>query len=570
MLSISPLPRFSLRRTALAALLAVVGWAGVVRAQPDAVDALRQALKMTGSQPEVRAEAMQRAVDALHGIPDLRRALVLPEWRDEDIDAPVAEIDRRLRTAVQRKFEQEVRSLLSRGDATSRVAVADMLADIGVSVHGVGSAKSLAHCFSSDLARLIAEGTPPVRTAAARALGQINPDLSVAVPALSGMLGAAEESQRQAAAASLSSLMQVAGRLAARGHDPSAVAGSRRDFVAVGRAVLPVVSRALSDASPLVRSKGIETIGWAVAGANTLVPERQAPEIIGAEPDFGELKEEQAEWQPLLVALKDLGPALPRALGDPDPNVRALTRRACEVLAELHLRLEKQKAHLPVAGVPGENDPLLAALRPALLTLAEGITDPDPRVRKSTLNVLEMLGPTAVPAAPALVKALGDPDRFIRWSAARTLGNIAPQAAAQAVPALVAMLSDPDGDLRLAAVAALEHYGSAALPAVPALVQTLRPDEAVELRVAVIHVLEQIGTPCAPVAVPALGNALTDADPRIRQAAARGLGRFGGAARDAVEALRAARTDSSMDVQQAATEALLQIAEPANSPAPKD
>src|SRR5262249_49067589 len=70
-----------------------------------------------------------------------------------------------------------------------------------------------------------------------------------------------------------------------------------------------------------------------------------------------------------------------------------------------------------------------------------GLSDPDFRVRLVSIDVLEIRGTAAVPAIPALVKALRDPNKFVRWSAARTLGKLAPRQADEVVPALMRLLN---------------------------------------------------------------------------------------------------------------------------------
>ena len=58
-----------------------------------------------------------------------------------------------------------------------------------------------------------------------------------------------------------------------------------------------------------------------------------------------------------------------------------------------------------------------------MLDLAAGLMDPNPRSRLAAVEALETLGDAARPVAPALVRSLQDPDRFVRWAAARTLGK---------------------------------------------------------------------------------------------------------------------------------------------------
>jgi HEAT repeat protein len=203
-------------------------------------------------------------------------------------------------------------------------------------------------------------------------------------------------------------------------------------------------------------------------------------------------------------------------------------------------------------------DVLMEGLQGTVQALATGLSDTDVRARRGAMDVLEALGPAAAVAAPALVKALGDSDPFIRWAAARTMGKISPVAAVTAVPGLAGLLADLDLDVRLAAATALERYGPAAKGALPELTRAMRASDA-ELRTAAIGAVGAVGANEGRSAIPALIEALSDTDPRVRQMAAKTLGKFGTAARGAVESLNLALEDSDTDVQKAASEALLNI-----------
>jgi HEAT repeat protein len=83
-----------------------------------------------------------------------------------------------------------------------------------------------------------------------------------------------------------------------------------------------------------------------------------------------------------------------------------------------------------------------------------------------------------------------------------------------------------------------------------------------ELRVAAMRAAGAVGGVESQVAIPALAERLSDTDIRVRLMAAQVLGKFGPAARDAVDALNQALQDSNADVQRAAGEALLKIKRP--------
>jgi HEAT repeat protein len=206
-------------------------------------------------------------------------------------------------------------------------------------------------------------------------------------------------------------------------------------------------------------------------------------------------------------------------------------------------------------------DPLAEGLRGTVQALAAGMSDPDPRARRAAIDVLEGLGGAAAPAAGSLVSALTDPDQFVRWAAARTLGKIGPVETETSVPALAHLLTDPDLDLRIAAATALERYGIAAKASVADLVKSAGEGDA-ELRVAAIRALGAVGTQDLAAVVPAVRAALANPDSRVKITAAQVIGGFGPAARECSDPLRTMLRDSNPEVQKAASEALLSIVQP--------
>jgi HEAT repeat protein len=99
------------------------------------------------------------------------------------------------------------------------------------------------------------------------------------------------------------------------------------------------------------------------------------------------------------------------------------------------------------------------------------------------------------------------------------------------------------------------------------LISDLKSPQAPELdRVAAVRLLPQHKGDATRV-VPALIEALKDAEDDVRWSAAIGLGYFGDQAKDAVPALQAARNDSDIRVREAAGAALSRI-DPTRFPAP--
>ena len=215
--------------------------------------------------------------------------------------------------------------------------------------------------------------------------------------------------------------------------------------------------------------------------------------------------------------------------------------------------------------------------RRRFLLLAEATAAGDSRTKRTAIEVLEMLGPAAAPAAPALVASLADGDRFVRWSAVRALRNIGPIAARCATAPLACVVEDDDVDVRLAAAAALEQFAPAAsarrascrpptfrVSSAPRRERPFRrycePSTAMTWKCVSPRSVPSAGLAPRQAPLPTLKDVFRDPNPRIRQAAAETMGMIATpTARDAVESLRALTRDEDANVRKAASEALLRI-----------
>ena len=98
----------------------------------------------------------------------------------------------------------------------------------------------------------------------------------------------------------------------------------------------------------------------------------------------------------------------------------------------------------------------------ALGLLVGALDDPSPRVRESALAGLWWLGPRGREAVPKIVARLNDPDRWVRFAAARALGRVLgprPADADEALAAVARALDDADPGVRLAAAETLVETG---------------------------------------------------------------------------------------------------------------
>jgi HEAT repeat protein len=185
-----------------------------------------------------------------------------------------------------------------------------------------------------------------------------------------------------------------------------------------------------------------------------------------------------------------------RGLADPDPRVR---RVAVEVLGDL--RSEEGAAPLMAALRDVDADIRAGAIRSlaaigvpeARDAILDGLADPDPAVRIAAVDAIAER-PADVPTAARLRPLLRDPD---------------PRASARAAGVLLAADDDPEASEVLAALAA-----------------DPRPEARVEAFAAIAR--SHAGSPTALI------DALGDASPAVRDAAARAIGGWGAAATPAL------------------------------------
>ncbi|MFJ5029006.1 fumarate reductase/succinate dehydrogenase flavoprotein subunit [Streptomyces sp. NPDC088560] len=268
----------------------------------------------------------------------------------------------------------------------------------------------------------------------------------------------------------------------------------------------------LTDSDPAVRRT-------AVAVLTETVPSGGGLALAGAlaDPDAGVRAAAAASLRELVETLPPdpaLGGALTGALDQADPVVRAA---ALDVLRALRLGR---------AGV-----------------FAAALNDPDIAVRTEAVRAL-----VSVDAVRPLAGAADDPSREVRVTVARALATVAPAASAEADQQLLRatlnrLTEDTDALVRGAALGALAGTGCPAPLAARAVAALSDPAWQVRSGAATA-----LSAATADAAVPALAEALGDANADVRKAAVLALTRHRGTAQ-ARAALATAATDSDADVR---------------------
>jgi RNA polymerase sigma factor (sigma-70 family) len=531
--------------------------------------ALRQPILDPNNREEIqfRRSNLEKRAQDLRTIGDIRQALALEDWLDQSQDQVVVAIDGPVRQGLIARFVKEVRGVLTAGTAESKLAAAAMLGEMGVSVRGATPATTVGREFAPDLVQLLRQADGPIQATAAHALARIGPEPAMAAAALRDLLGAGRAEARRAAAGALVDLARVPIQRAKRWTTQP----DQKEAAATAVALIPIAGHAITDADPAIRQSGLEAIGASAEmlgavvhdslGAEQFPPPGRKPtaeELTFINAYQKEVEEERALLLPVAHSLAQHVPAVGRASSDRERGVCLAANQALESMTEARLRLAQKAASVPLGPTPTTSeDPLAEPLRNTVPFLAARLTDQDMDVRLASLYVLETLGAEAAPALAELVRALGDPDPFVRWGAVRALGKLAPLEADQAVSVLARRLEDENQDVRLTAAAALERFGPKSADAIPALTRAVdHPDP--RTRVGAIQTLASLRSAAVPV-IAKLSAALAAPETQVRLAAARALAKLGPAARAATADLRKALTDWIPEVRQAASDAMLAI-----------
>ncbi len=592
----------------LAVLLLGAAAQGAAVYGPDPVDDLRQALRtsirdsMNREELQFRRATVEKRIKALN-IGDLRRALQLQEWRDEDRDEAIGAIDRPLREALAKRLVDGLRAILERGGTPAKLAAIAQVAEMGVNVRATGTKTGLARDLAPDLVAQLKSDNQAVRDAAARALGKINADPKIAAPALGALIARGTEQDRRAASDGLEWMLRTVVQLSKGKADT--VAYTREDAAQIATAVVPELGRGLPDPNYRVRRHSIDGLQLAASILGDLTPDPPASQTFppaGRKPTKDELTEirgyrEQVEQErrvllPLARALNAQAAGLGHALSDPETDIRFLAAQALEDMGFARQRMQRKAASVPGAGSTAEpeggaarlrstspirlvsavqdkdaepkkpadnltDDPLKAGLLADAPLLAARLGDPNVRVRIAALDALEPLGPDASSVVPVVARGLQDRSLFVRWAAARVLLKVGPIDTPLTVPLLARLTCDIDLDVRLASMTTLGSYGSRANAAIPDLAKAAVTGDS-DQRIAAIHALQGIGKE-ATSAVPQLTEALSAGDERVRRAAAEALGQFGAAAKSAIPELERFLNDSDESVRKAVSDALLAI-----------
>jgi uncharacterized protein (TIGR02996 family) len=409
-------------------------------------------------------------------------------------------------------------------DASVRWSAAHVLAET-MRPHWVGALEPLRAALRDDDAS--------VRTWCASAIGKLGQAAAAALPDLLGLLGAAEDNIRAAAAEAVAHIAP----------------GSQ--------AAVDTIRAALNDPSPTVRHAAVRGLR-----AFPTVPDRLihvlGERLVGADAAFAsEACGLLADLQPtpasgITVFRMVLQGGYEHVRRQAVESLQRMGARARELIPELLAALEGEDRWVGYGGACA-----IASMGPeGLRVLVDCFSDTREHVRERAAASLVSAGPLPSSVLPLLLDAAAHPDAKVRQGVAAALGNAVP-GTEEALPALRKLLNDQGPGVRWSALHSLGKFGPAARPALPELLLLLS-DGRLTWRASVIDLLMKLEAPAGEL-VPHLRQALRDFYASVRAAAARALGALGPEAKAATPDLRALANDLDGDVRHSAAEALAKL-----------
>ena len=424
---------------------------------PETVESVRSALRHVGETPEAREQRLLKSMEGLKNIREKREAFLLSEWRDQQPDLPASVADRKVRAALGENIAMEYKSVLQSQDQQKILLLLERLPDLSRQAEDAPLVAKLVQQLAPDVTRLAKSGPVEIRRVALVSLARIHADADLLLPLLTELIRDPIPEIRLASAESVDALLrlQLPGSLARGTNHPVHL---RREALSKHAAkLIPVALVCLKDSQSQVRILSSDTLRLTASLFSSMISD-PGQSLAGIDPSEIRrlMQTEWAELDPLLQVWKTHLPALGSGLVDRNSQVRLNCQRTLDELAGIRIKRLRQGESLGVE-FP---DILAEPIRQTLPTLVEALRDPDIRVRRAAIDVLEGLGNLASPAAKEITAHLNDGDPFVRWACLRALGSMGPDALKSAEPKIRSMIQDPDPDVRKSVETCMRRLGS--------------------------------------------------------------------------------------------------------------
>ncbi len=412
-----------------------------------AVEQVRNSLNQLADGPEGRDARLKRAVQGLHTNRERREAFLLSEWRDQQTDLAISTVDQKYRQELAQVLLREYKAVLQSGEKAKIHLLLEKLPDFARQADESPLVANLVKELSGEITHLVKQGPAETRRMALITLVKTHADAELMLPLFTQLARDNQPELRLAAADGVDTLMnlQLSGNYAKGNNQP---AHQRRESASAQTAKLvPLALQSLKDPQTHIRIMSSDSLRTSAILLSSLISDPNQS-LAGVDP--AELRRMiQTEWvelDPLFQAWAKALPSLGAGLVDRQPQVRLNCQRTLDELAAVRAKRQKQNEILGLE-LP---DSLANPIRSVIPTLVEALRDPDIRVRRAAIDVLEALGVLAMTAAPSLQISLDDSDSFVRWAAIRALAAMGPDVLRQSKEKIQSMSNDPDPDVRRA------------------------------------------------------------------------------------------------------------------------
>lgn len=416
----------------------------------DPIEILSKALQLPHDASGNRDKAIADASVKIQYPADIWRAGCLADWREFHSDGTPAKVDREIKNLLVSRFQSKLDTILTTAPPEETESLLELVLTIAKEERLGGNFRPFSKAAAAVFAKDSLKGTVAERVARIRVYGMLNPETSQGLQLFTTLLNEKEMRIRRAALDGISYWVEASGP-AEESKDQGNNA-RRRTQAILCVSTLPLVQTSLKDPETEVRKRAANHARISGYVLTSMITDPNGKTVVGSsDPGLPTFVLDRKAAYDLAVVLEKIRPTLLLMIRDTDLETRLSIHRAIEELAMARKAWKSQTAAYDIKDAPA----FPVIVKEIIEELAKSVSDSNFRVRRTALETFELLGPEGSAFTTNIIKALDDSDRFVRWTAIRTLVEIGSPSTAEALPKLKNLLQDPDGDVRKAASLAL-------------------------------------------------------------------------------------------------------------------
>lgn len=414
------------------------------------IEVLSKALQLPHDASGNRDKAIADASAKIQYPADIWRAACLADWREFHSDGTPAKADRDVKSLLVSRFQSKLDTILTTASPEETESLLELVLTIAKEERLGGNYRPFSKASAAVFAKDSLKGTVAERVARIRVYGMLNPETTQGLQVFTTLLGEKEMPIRRAALDGISYWVEASGP-AEESKDQGNNARRRTQAILCIN-TLPLVQPALKDTEPEVRKRAANHARISGYVLTSMIADPLGKTVLGSsDPGLPTFVMDRKAAFDLAGVLEKIRPTLLMMIRDTDLETRLSIHRAMEELAMARKAWKSQTTAYDIKDAPA----FPINIKEMIEELSKSISDSNFRVRRTALETFELLGPEGAAFTSNIIKALDDSDRFVRWTAIRTLVEIGSSSSAEALPKLQTLLQDPDGDVRKAASLAL-------------------------------------------------------------------------------------------------------------------